>query len=206
MELHTWLGFFVACWLISLSPGSGAVASMATGMRYGLRYGLWNIYGLLAGILVLVGAAALGLSAVLSTSPRLFELTRWLGVAWLAWLGWQQLRAPAPALTLEGETRASRWQLFVRAFVLNSSNPKGYVFMLAVLPSFIDTGAPLLPQYLTVLLTLMLTDFVVMCGYTLLGRSLASWMGSDANRLWLQRLFGLLFVLAALALAGFGAN
>lgn len=203
MALQTWLGFFVACWLISLSPGAGAVASMSTGLRYGLVYGLWNIYGLLAGILVLVGAAALGLSALLATSPELFELTRWLGVLYLAWLGWLQLRAPAPALQLQDGERASRWQLFVRAFLINSSNPKGYVFMVAVLPSFIDTRAALLPQYLVVLATLMLTDFVVMCGYTQLGRSLAGWMGSDRNRLWLQRVFGALFVAAAVALAGF---
>lgn len=207
MDTTAWLAYFGACWLISLSPGAGAVASMSTGMQYGFRAGLWNIAGLLAGIITLMTAAAVGCSALVATSPVLFNTVKWAGVAYLAWLGLQQLVASGPRLQLPQQTGAARrpsgWQLFVRALLINSSNPKGYVFLLAVLPAFINPQRPLLPQYATATGTLMVTDFFVMCGYTQLGRSLALWMSSPRHLLWVQRLFGLLFMVAAAAIAGF---
>lgn len=208
MEADTWLAFFVACWLISLSPGPGAVVSISTGMQYGLRRGLWSIGGLLAGIVVLVAAAGLGVSAVVAASPRLFDLIRWTGVAYLAWLGLRQCLAPPQAMDWkDGETGTlGDGALFVRALLINISNPKGYVFLLAVLPSFIDARAPLLPQYLLVTATLMTTDLVVMCGYTLLGQRVARVLGEPRHLQRVQRLFGILFIAAAAALAVSGRN
>jgi len=203
MTISTWLAFFAASWLISLSPGAGAISCMSAGLRYGYRQGLWNILGLQAGIALLVAIVALGLGAVLAASNLAFSLIKWFGVAYLVWLGLQQWRSQArPVSAGDGQTHTPR-QLFMQGFLVNASNPKGIVFMLAVLPQFIDPATPQLLQYLQALATLCLTDLVVMSGYTLLAARVLSALRDPAHIRWLNRTFGGLFVAAGVMLAGF---
>lgn len=205
MSLHTWLGFLVAAFLIALSPGAGAVASISSGMQYGYKRSLWNILGLQLGIVVLVSAAGLGLSALVAASPALFAVIKWCGVAYLFWLGCMQLRVTQShtmVLRTDADDVSPR-RLVWRALLINISNPKGYVFMLAVLPAFIDPTAPLLLQYGLVLSTLVAMDFLVMSGYTLLGSRLAMYLENPRALLWVSRVFGVLFIAAAAAMAKF---
>src|SRR5690606_1286437 len=94
MALHTWFAFFVACWLICLSPGAGAVASMSTGLRYGVLRGGWNILGLELGLVLQIAIVAAGVGALLATSALAFALIKWFGVAYLLYLAVRQWRAP----------------------------------------------------------------------------------------------------------------
>lgn len=89
MTLETWLAFLVAAVLISVSPGAGAIACMTTGMRYGYRLGVWNIFGMQVGIALQLAIVGAGLGAVLAASTLAFTVLKWLGVAYLAWLGWR---------------------------------------------------------------------------------------------------------------------
>jgi len=206
MNLHTWLTFFAASWLISLSPGAGAIASMTAGMRHGWRLGVWNIVGLQLGIAAILCVVAAGLGALLAASETAFAVIKWAGVAYLLWLGIQQWRAPAGEFAADAATPEpppTRRALVLRGFLINASNPKGLVFMLAVLPQFIDPGKPQLPQYLLCGLSLFITDIVVMNGYTLLAARVLRALRSPRHRLWLQRSFGTLFIGAALLLAAF---
>ncbi|MCE1162720.1 MAG: LysE family transporter [Thiomonas sp.] len=208
MDLHTWLTFFVASWLISLSPGAGAISCMTTGLRFGWRLGVWNILGLQLGIAAILVVVAAGLGAILAASETAFSVIKWFGVAYLLWLGIQQWRAPAHGL-VEGDgsarsaTPPTRTQLVMRGFLINASNPKGLVFMLAVLPQFINPAAPQLPQYLLCGLSLFITDIVVMNAYTLLAARVLVALRSPQHQLWLQRSFGTLFIGAALLLSAF---
>src|SRR5512132_86163 len=102
MKLETWLAFFVASWLISLSPGSGAISCMAAGMRYGYRRAVWNIAGLQLGILLILAIVAAGLGAILAASAVAFAVVKWAGALYLVWLGIQQWRAPAKPITGAG--------------------------------------------------------------------------------------------------------
>lgn len=203
MTLSTWLAFLAASWLISLSPGAGAISSMSAGMRYGYRKGLWNILGLQAGIVLLVGIVAMGLGAILAASALAFNLIKWFGVAYLVWLGIQQWRAEAKPLQVGEEAAHTPRQLFVQGFLVNASNPKGIIFMLAVLPQFIDQNAPQFMQYLICIATLILTDIVVMSGYTLLAARVLSALRDPGHIRWMNRSFGGLFICAGLLLAGF---
>src|SRR5581483_11919767 len=150
MKLETWLAFFVASWLISLSPGSGAISCMAAGMRYGHRRALWNIAGLELGILLILVIVAAGLGALLATSALAFTIVKWLGALYLIWLGIEQWRAPPRPIVDTGAGQnagATPRQLLLRGVLVNATNPKGIVFMLAVLPQFIDPAKPQWPQY-----------------------------------------------------------
>jgi homoserine/homoserine lactone efflux protein len=205
MPLDTWLAFFAASWLISLSPGAGAISCMAAGMRYGYARAAWNILGLQFGILFVLVIVAAGLGAIIAASTTLFTAIKWLGAAYLVWLGVQQWRAPANPVSdaaAPGADGTPR-QLVLRGFLVNATNPKGIVFMLAVLPQFIDPALPQLPQYLVCGATLFVTDLVVMSGYTGLAAKVLRLLREPHHVRWVNRTFGGLFVAAGALLATF---
>ncbi len=205
MPLSTWLAFFVASWLISLSPGPGALSCMTAGMRYGYVRGLWNILGLEIGLLVVLAIVGAGLGAVLAASATAFATIKWAGVAYLVWLGIEQWRAPAAALRPGSENNpdGAVRELVARGFLVNATNPKGIVFMLAVLPQFIDPAKPQLVQYLLCAATLVFTDLVVMSVYTGLAAKVLGLLRAPAHVRALNRTFGGLFVAAGALLATF---
>lgn len=205
MELSTWLTFFAASWAISISPGPGAIASMSAGLNHGFKYGYVTIFGLVLGIWTQLLVVGVGLGALMATSSTAFTVVKWFGVGYLVWLGIQQWRAPARpmvALSDTGEAVSQR-ALILRAWMINVVNPKGTVFLLAVVPQFIDLSAPLLPQYLTIGATLAFTDMVVMAGYTALASRVLGALKEPSHIRAMNRTFGSLFVIAGSLLALF---
>lgn len=205
METSTWLAFFAASWAISLSPGAGAVAAMSAGLNHGFRRGYFTIFGLILGIWTQVLVVGLGLGALVAASSTAFLLVKWLGVAYLVWLGIAQWRAPAIPLAArsDGAATISRKTMILRAWMINAVNPKGTVFLLAVVPQFMNLSQPLLPQYLVIGATLGFTDLVVMAGYTALAARVLGALKKPAQVRALNRTFGGLFVLAGSLLALF---
>lgn len=205
MSITTWLAFLAASWAISLSPGPGAVATMSAGLNHGFRRSLACIAGLILGIWTQILVVGVGLGAVVASSTAAFAAVKWLGAAYLVWLGIQQWRAPAVPLAVlaEGALPPTRRQLLVHGWAVNAVNPKGTVFLLAVVPQFLSPAQPLAPQYAVIALTLGLTDGVVMSGYSLLAARVLRTLKSRAHIHLINRMFGALFVLAGGALAAF---
>jgi homoserine/homoserine lactone efflux protein len=205
MSLHVWLAFIVAAILISVSPGAGAIACMASGMRYGYRRSLPNIAGMQFGVALQLVVVGIGLGALLAASTLAFDLVKGCGVAYLCYLGWQQFRAEAKPLKLtDADTAAGTPRaLFVQGFLVNASNPKATIFLLAVLPQFIDPHAPPLPQYLICMATLTVVDVIVMSAYALFASRVLRLLREPRQICWMNRGFGVLFVLAGGFLALF---
>jgi len=171
MSWQLWLAFFAAAWAISLSPGPGAVAVMSASLQHGLARGCFAIVGLVLGFWTQLVVVAAGVGAIIATSALAFAIVKWLGVAYLVYLGIRQWRAPPLALasaTAEPSTPATRSRIVVEAWLLNAVNPKGTAFMLAVVPQFLTPSEPLVPQYLAIGATLAFTDLVVNTGYAAL--------------------------------------
>ncbi|MCZ8235049.1 MAG: LysE family transporter [Inhella sp.] len=207
MEWTVWLAFFAASWAISLSPGAGAVAAMSSGLSHGFRRGYWTTAGLILGIWTQVLLVGVGLGALVATSTTLFTAIKWAGVVYLVYLGVQQWRAPARPMVagddgVQGGALARRRDLVLRGWMVNTINPKGTVFLLAVVPQFLALGQPLAPQYLVIALTLGFTDLVVMGGYTALAAKVLGALTDVRKIRLLNRGFGTLFVGAGLLLAG----
>ncbi|AYJ49954.1 homoserine/homoserine lactone efflux protein [Rhodococcus sp. P1Y] len=201
MNVHVWLAFVGAAVVISLSPGAGAIASMSTGLRYGLRRGYWNIFGLQIGLLLQIGIVAVGLGAVLAQSSVAFSVIKWFGVAYLVYLGIRQWRA-APTEVAQTPPVADRGLAMLgRGFLVNASNPKAVVFMLAILPQFVDPSTALLPQYLIIAATMVAVDMLVMTGYTSLASRVLKVMRSHRQQVVMNRTFAGLFFFAAAFLA-----
>jgi homoserine/homoserine lactone efflux protein len=206
MDISLWFTFFAASWAISLSPGPGAVAAMGAGLQHGFRRGYWMTLGLVTGIVTQLVIVGVGLGALMAASATAFTLVKWAGVAYLVWLGVQQWRAPVKVLDDAGDRTAapfSRRALVLRGWALNAVNPKGTVFMLAVVPQFVDPAAALAPQYAVIGATLVFTDLVVMAGYTALAARVLAVLKSPRQVAWMNRLFGGLFVAAGVLLATF---
>lgn len=202
MAFSTWLAYFAACCTIAISPGNGAVLSMSHGLNYGLRKTSVSILGLQAGLLVILLLSALGLGALLLASEVLFTMVKWAGAAYLLWLGVQLWRAPitqaANGLPSIAPMRASR--RFALGFFTNVTNPKGIVFLVAVLPQFMNPNTPNLGWEVTVLAATMVgVDVVVMHAYAGLAARLAGFFKNPKAMRMQNRLFGGVLIAAGAA-------
>ncbi|RBP33473.1 homoserine/homoserine lactone efflux protein [Marinobacter pelagius] len=203
MTLTLWLTFLVAAILISVSPGAGAVNTMSNGLRYGVKRSLPAILGLQLGYgaqIVLVGA---GLGAIVASSATALIVIKWVGVAYLVWLGIQKWREPVMEAVEEDQSAISHRRQFWNAALVNLTNPKATVFLVALFPQFLIADAPHGPQLITMGTTLILVDCLVMLGYALLASQLFRFMTTPQRQRQMNRVFGGLFVTAAMALASF---
>lgn len=206
MSWSTWIAYFVACWAISLSPGPGALAAMSSGLDHGFRRGYFTTFGLIIGGGTQLLLIVVGLGALIAASSLAFTLLKYLGAAYLVYLGIAQWRAkdtPLVSRRAAGEGPAPRRSLVMRGWIVNALNPKGTVFMLAVVPQFLDLSRPLPVQYLVIGGTLAFTDLVVMAGYTALASRVLRSLGDARHIRWMNRTFGSLFIFAGTLLATF---
>jgi homoserine/homoserine lactone efflux protein len=203
MTFETWLAFFVACWVISLSPGAGAIASMSCGLRYGFWRGYWNAIGLQIALALQIAVVAAGVGAVLATSSLAFSLIKWFGVAYLLWLALKQWQAAPSTLDDSAGTRpiGRPLALMFRGFLINASNPKAIVFILAVLPQFLDPHRDLVVQYLHMGTTMVVVDLIVMAGYTGLAAKVLRLLRTPRQQRLVNRSFAAMFAGAAALLA-----
>ncbi|MES9962496.1 MAG: homoserine/homoserine lactone efflux protein [Candidatus Sedimenticola sp. 20ELBAFRAG] len=201
MTPELWLAFFIASVLISVSPGAGAVNTMSNGMHYGVRNTLPSILGLQLGYGIQIVIVGVGLGALLASSNLAFSIVKWLGVAYLVWLGYSKWRQPPLQLDMKagGDTRNQR--RFWEATFVNLTNPKATVFLLALFPQFIEPEAVQATQFFIMGLTLILVDVGVMIGYASLASGLSRWMKEERHQRWQNRVFGSLFMGAAALMA-----
>ncbi len=188
----------LACWVISISPGAGAIASMSSGLNYGFKRGYWNAIGLQLALIVQIGIVAAGAGVLLATSPWAFLAIKWFGVCYLLYLAYLQWKAPVQTIEIAVDVKQkSIPKLVMYGFLVNMSNPKAIVFLLAVLPQFLDLSQPQWPQYLIMGITMITIDLIVMAGYTGLAAKVLRLLKSPKQQKYLNRTFAVLFAGAA---------
>lgn len=199
MNATTLLVFALVALVAIATPGPTVLLALANGSRYGVRRSVPGMLGAVASDFVLVGAVALGLGALLAASEFWFSVVKWVGAAYLAWLGLRLLRSKG-GLDLSqagGAEGASARAIFAKSFLVAVTNPKGYLFCSALLPQFIDAAAPQWPQYAAIAVVFAGLDFAVMLAYAIVGAKAVQLLRRRAV-LWLDRCCGG----ALLALAG----
>ncbi|EHU2376223.1 threonine transporter RhtB [Acinetobacter baumannii] len=202
MSLQVWFAYMLACWVISISPGAGAIASMSSGLNYGFRHGYWNAIGLQIALLIQIMIVAAGVGVLFATTPLAFQAVKWFGVAYLLYLAYLQWTAPVKDIEIQHEKKdKSVPALLFNGFVVNISNPKAIVFLLAVLPQFIDLSKPQWIQYLIMAATMVTIDLIVMAGYTGLASKVLRLLRSPKQQKYLNRGFAVMFSCAALLLS-----
>ena len=202
MSLQVWFAYMLACWVISISPGAGAIASMSSGLNYGFRHGYWNAIGLQIALLIQIMIVAAGVGVLFATTPLAFQAVKWFGVAYLLYLAYLQWTAPIKDIEIQHEKKdKSVSALLFNGFVVNISNPKAIVFLLAVLPQFLDLNKPQWIQYLIMAATMVTIDLIVMAGYTGLASKVLRLLRSPKQQKYLNRGFAVMFSCAALLLS-----
>jgi len=203
MDLSLWLTYLLATIILSVTPGPGVFSSLSSGLNHGFRMGVWNGVGMQAANGVLIAIVSLGLGALLLASETLFTVIKWIGVAYLVYLGITTWRAPVKAFERQGDDAHSARDVFLKGFLVNITNPKGIIFYVAILPQFIDVDRPQALQYATLAATTLLVDLVIMAGYTALAAKVLRVMRDPARLRWVNRTLGGAFVAAGVALATF---
>jgi threonine/homoserine/homoserine lactone efflux protein len=193
MDPITLLLFCAVALVAIATPGPTVLLALANGSRFGLRRSVPGMAGAVASDFVLVGAVALGLGALLAASEFWFTVLKYVGAAYLAWLGWRLLRSQGgfeqPAAGDGADTSASGKAIFMKSFLVAVTNPKGYLFCSALLPQFIDPQGPQLAQYVTIALVFGFLDFAVMFAYAFLGAKAVRMLRTSAVR-WMDRVCG----------------
>lgn len=202
MTFQVWFAFMLACWVISLSPGAGAIASMSSGLNYGFRHGYWNALGLQLALIIQILIVAAGVGVLFATTPWAFQVVKWFGVIYLLYLAYAQWTAPVQTIDIQTEQKNTSASVLVfKGFIVNMSNPKAIVFLLAVLPQFLDLSRPQWLQYLIMAITMVMIDLIVMAAYTGLASKILRLLRSPKQQKYLNRSFAVMFSCVAALLS-----
>jgi len=161
MSLQVYLAFVAACIALALLPGPVVTLMIANGLRYGTRAALTNILGVQAGLAIVIGIVAIGLTSLMATMGYWFDWVRFAGAAYLVWLGIKLIRFPVEGVKTDEPPPPPRGGFFLRGFVVLLSNPKVLVFFGAFIPQFMDMNRDHVSQ-----VTLLGVTFMVIAGLT----------------------------------------
>lgn len=199
-----WLSLVVACLVISLTPGAGAINTMTNSLNEGWRRSIWGIVGQQLALVVHVAIVAAGVGLLVARVPWLFETIRYLGAAYLVFLGVRLIVARVPVAVTEGDDlrpAEGRWPMLRRGFWVNLLNPKAIVFFLAFVPQFIRLDLDPWPQYLLLISTVIVIDVIVMWFvFAATARTFRRLTASRRGQRNLNLVFGALFIAVAVLL------
>jgi len=185
--------FIVTFFAVSATPGLCMTLSLTLGMTIGVRRSLWMIAGELVGVAVVVLAALLGVATILLTYPSLFLLLKYGGGAYLCYLGMQMWRSKGKmAIDLDSneQQNVAPLSLAMQGFVTAIANPKGWVFIISLLPPFINTQQALLPQASLLLIIILILELICLLLYASGGRFLRSMLEKKNNVKLMNRIAG----------------
>ena len=195
VNLTTVLAFALAAAVAIAIPGPTVLLALANGSRYGVRRAMFGMLGAVASDIVLVVAVGVGLGALLLASEVAFSVVKWVGVAYLVFLGVRMLLARGALLHGDpaADPRGSARALFAKSFLVAVTNPKGYLFVGALLPQFIVPVHPPLGQYVVIGVLFCSLDFVIMLAYALLGAQ-AIRLLKRRGAVWIERTCGAILI------------
>lgn len=200
MSLAVWFSLLTASVVISFTPGAGAINTMSNALSQGWRRSIWGIIGQQLALIVHVAVVAAGVGLLVSRSEVLFNGIRYVGAAYLVYLGIRLIVAhpstPTTDQTLDlVDPREGHWSMIRRGFWVNLLNPKAIVFFLAFIPQFIRLDEPQLPQYLILLATVIVVDVLVMWGFfAAAARPFRRFTRTPRGQRTLNTVFGVLFI------------
>jgi len=187
--------FIPTFFLVSITPGMCMTLAMTLGMSIGVRRTMWMMIGELIGVAIVAISAVLGVASIMLNYPDIFDLLKWVGGAYLAYIGVNMWRSKGKMSIGENkQSDVSRYSLFTQGLVTAIANPKGWAFMISLLPPFISVDRDVAPQLIVLLSVIMLTEFTSMMAYATGGKSLRIFLSQGNNIKWMNRIAGSLMV------------
>lgn len=206
MTVETYLVFLITTMVIVFTPGAAAITVAAQGAANGGRKAMAGAAGIASANVVYFALSATGIASLIVASNTAFMIIKWIGVAYLIWLGCNALFSRSGAIKIDATHRPKKARfLFGQGFIVEFANPKALLYFAAILPQFIDTDQPILAQILIMGVTTLLIDLASYSSYAFLGGilrrgGLKSWVTSIFNKT-----AGAALLFAAFRMAGVNA-
>ena len=198
MTLATWLLYVAAVLVLTVTPGPSVLMCVSTSVNFGARKALIASLGSTTAIVSIMALSAFGLSAALAASGTLFTTLKWLGAAYLAYLGITSYFSSASEITVAGSVESStRGRLFAQGFLVGASNPKALLFFGALFPQFIVPSAPQVPQFLVLGFTFIFFELLWLTIYALSASKAKHWLQQPRRAKLFNRATGVVFIVAA---------
>ena len=201
MDLHSLLAFTLVAAIAIASPGPATLMAINNSLAHGQRSAVWSSLGNGSGLFCLSAAAMLGLGALLASSEMLFNAVKIIGAGYLFYLGARQLLKKTPVQADTAKATANKptpLKLYKSAFLTAVTNPKATMFFTALFPQFIDQGAALLPQFLTLTGIFVALSLASLSLYAALAARAKGLLTRPESLRWVNRVVGTTFI-------GFGA-
>lgn len=175
METHILTIYIISTFFVILSLGASAILVLSKGAAQGTRKGMAVIGGFNLAVSLYFILSALGITALIVASATAFLVIKWLGIAYLVFLGLSAMFSKSGALKVKAETskQQSLPSRVAQGFMVEFSNPKAVLYFTAILPQFLDLSKPLLPQLLIMISTCILMQWFIYGGYAMLGDKIA---------------------------------
>ena len=191
--------------LVSLTPGMCMTLAMSLGITIGIKRTLWMMIGELTGVAMVSVLAVFGVAAIMLSAPLVFTLFKWAGGLYLMWLGFQMWQSRGKlAIPEAGNSEhggASRLHLAAQGFVTAVANPKGWAFIMVLLPPFLDDSKPLGPQLAVLVAIMLLIEWASLLLYAGGGKSLSAVLSRGQNVRLINRIAGSLMLVVGVWLA-----
>lgn len=195
--------FIPTFFFVSITPGMCMTLALTLGMSIGVKRTLWMMAGELVGVAVVATAAVIGVAAIMLNYPSLFTILKWIGGAYLIWIGINMWRNKGKmSLNLDNQQQPTqRLQLISQGFITAIANPKGWAFMISLLPPFINIDKSVSHQMIVLIGIILCTEFISMLAYATGGKSLRLFLSKGNNVRFLNRIAGTLMIAVGIWLA-----
>jgi len=193
---YTALAIFIPTFFfVSITPGMCMTLAMTLGMSVGIRRTMWMMMGEVIGVALVAIAAVIGVASIMLKYPDVFTVVKYLGGIYLAFIGLQMwLSKGSMTISNEAQTNVNRVTLFNQGLFTAISNPKGWAFMISLLPPFINIDKAVAPQLTLLVAIIMISEFVCMMVYACGGKTLRVFLSKGDNVKLMNRVAGSLMV------------
>lgn len=204
MNLVLLSAFVPTFFFVSITPGMCMTLAMTLGMTIGVKRALWMMLGELVGVATVAILSAIGVAALLLNYPSVFMALKYIGGAYLAFVGvqmWLSKGKMAIKMDEVNSKQASRIDLISQGFITAIANPKGWAFFVALLPPFLDASRPLASQLSVLIAIILVLELVCLLIYATGGRTLKALLMQSGNVRLMNRIAGSLMIGVGLWLA-----
>jgi homoserine/homoserine lactone efflux protein len=203
MDLHAWLVFVVAETLLCFAPGPAVLMVVSSGMTRGVTAATYAALGTLVANAIYFLLSAIGVGTLIMMSHDVFHAVRWIGVAYLIWIGVQTFRGGHPALSASGQADAPvrRGAIFRAGLIMKLADPKTMFYFVALLPQFIDPSGDVALQVTILGITSVVIEFAVLMFYGGLAGRLNRFARSPRVAAWTDRIAGSFLIAAGIGMA-----
>ncbi|KXI21254.1 LysE family translocator [Photobacterium sanguinicancri] len=193
MEYGVLLVFIPTFFFVSITPGMCMTLALGLGMSIGFRRTLWMMLGEVVGVALVAISAVLGIAAIMIKMPWLFVVFKTIGAMYLAYLGLQMWQSKGKMALSDDKlqtSQASNLGLVAQGFITAIANPKGWAFMISLLPPFIQSDLDFAPQLALLVSIIMISEFVCMSIYASGGKALRRLLMNQQNVKTMNRIAG----------------